>query len=126
MQFSYKNKLASLITFAIALCMMASFNAVAADKKYTENEFLDAFSGKSQKVLMEALGKPFKKSQSVKPTGASSFMVGKGKEDKSKPVKVEMWYYKHNVTYDGKRTYKETEITFVNGRVMNVAFFNNR
>jgi len=47
-------------------------------------------------------------------------------ESKSKPVKVEMWYYKNIVKYDPKRTYKETEITFVNDKAMNIAFFNNR
>jgi hypothetical protein len=100
--------------------------AHAAGKTYTENEFLDSFSGKSKKVVSDKLGAPVKKELSVKPTNAGS-MVGQYKEDKkSKPVKVEMWYYKNIVKYDPKRTYKETEITFVNDRVMNIAFFNNR
>jgi len=30
------------------------------------------------------------------------------------------------VRYDAKRTYKQTELTFVNDRVMNITFFNNR
>jgi hypothetical protein len=30
------------------------------------------------------------------------------------------------VKYDPKRTYKETEITFVNDQVNGIAFFNNR
>jgi hypothetical protein len=47
-------------------------------------------------------------------------------EKNSKPVKVEMWYYKNIVKYDPKRTYKETELTLVNDKVMNIAFFNNR
>jgi hypothetical protein len=54
-------------------------------------------------------------------------VTGQNVDDKSsKPVKVEMWYYKNIVRYDPKRTYKETEITFVNDRAMNIAFFNNR
>ncbi len=126
MEFNTKNHLSTVLAFVMAFFLMSSFNAFADKKVYTENEFLDAFSGKSQKVLLAQLGKPMKKQQSVRPSGASSFMVGKGKEEKSKPVKVEMWYYKNIVTYDGKRTYKETEITFVNSKVMNVAFFNNR
>jgi hypothetical protein len=94
---------------------------------YTEDEFLNKFSGKSQKVITEKLGAPFKKELSVKPTGASSVLGQVGVEDKgSKRVTVEMWYYKNIVRYDPKRTYKETEITFVNGKVMNIAFFNNR
>lgn len=113
----------------LTIAMLNALTVSAADKKiYSEIEFLDTFGGKTQKVIMETLGKPFKTEMSVKPSGAKSFMAkaGAGKEDKSKPVKVEMWYYKDLVTYDGKRTYKETEITFVNRRAGNIAFFNNR
>ena len=49
-----------------------------------------------------------------------------GQEKNSKPVNVEMWYYKDLVKYDDKHRYKETEITFVNDRVLNIGFFNNR
>ena len=94
---------------------------------YSEDEFLNSFSGKSQKVITDKLGSPAKKELSVKPTGASAMMAKAGADDKkSKPVKVEMWYYKNIVTYAPKKTYKETEITFVNGKAMNIAFFNNR
>lgn len=113
----------------LSIAMLSALNVSAADKKiYSENEFLDTFGGKTQEVFMDKLGKPFKKEMSVKPSGANSFMArtGAGKEDKSKPVKIEMWYYKNLVTYDGKRTYKETEVTFVNSRAGNIAFFNNR
>jgi len=100
--------------------------ASAGGKTYTENEFLDSFSGKSKKVVTEKLGAPAKKEISVKPANAGA-VTGQNLENKnSKPVKVEMWYYKNLVKYDPKRTYKETEITFVNDRVMNIAFFNNR
>lgn len=100
--------------------------AHAAGKTYTENEFLNSFSGKTMKVIAEKLGTPVKKEQSVKPSNAGN-MLGKNVEDKnSKPVKVEMWYYKNIVKYDPKHTYKETEITFVNDRVLNIAFFNNK
>lgn len=112
-----------LFLFTIAL----SANAFAAGKTYTENEFLDTFSGKSKKVIMDKLGKPLKKELAVKPTNAGA-VIGKNVEGEkgSKPVKVEMWYYKNIVKYDPKRTYKETEITFVNDKAMNIAFFNNR
>lgn len=94
---------------------------------YTEDEFLNKFSGKTQKVIAEKLGAPFKKELSVKPTGASTVLGQAGVEEKgSKRVTVEMWYYKNIVRYDPKHTYKETEITFVNDKVMNIAFFNNR
>jgi hypothetical protein len=112
----------------LALDLLSATSVFAAGKTtYTETEFLDKFSGKSQKVITEKLGKPAKKELSVKPSNAGAMTGGRVKEDnKSKPVKVEMWYYKNIVKYDPKRTYKETEITFVNDRVMNIAFFNNR
>ncbi|MDP8567147.1 hypothetical protein [Methylophilus aquaticus] len=98
-----------------------------AGKTYGESEFIDSFSGKSKKVVEEKLGKPVRKQQSVKPTNASNMIAGMGQQEKnSKPVQVEMWYYKNLVKYDKKNTYKETEVTFVNDRVMNIGFFNNR
>jgi hypothetical protein len=96
-------------------------------KTYTEDQFLSAFSGKSKALITQKLGAPFKKDASVKPQGASSFLNRVGADEKgSKRVNVEMWYYKNLVKYDATRTYKETEITFVNDKVMNIAFFNNR
>jgi len=98
----------------------------AKKKVYDEVSFLKAFSGKSRKQVAAVLGQPIKKEQSVKPSNADSFVASAGKEDKSKRVNVEMWYYANIVTYDGKRTYKSTEMTFVNDRCQNVAFFNNK
>jgi len=120
----------SRLNFSQFLAVLAvtvfSSTVSAAGKTYTENEFLDTFSGKSKKVVEAKLGAPAKKQLSVKPSNASA-VIGRSTEDKnSKPVKVEMWYYKNLVKYDPKRTYKETEITFVNDRVMNIGFFNNR
>ncbi len=91
---------------------------------YTEVEFLRAFSGKSRKVVVEKLGAPVKKEQAVKPSNAAS-VVGQ-QLDTSKPVNVEMWYYNNLVEYEPKKTYKMTELTFVNDRCMNIAFFNNK
>lgn len=128
MQFSIKKLSFSLVTAAFLTATLSSAHAGAANKNtYTEDQFLNSFSGKSQKLITEKLGAPDKKEQSVKPAGASTFMAKAGAEDKnSKPVKVEMWYYHNIVKYDPKHTYKETEITFVNERAMNIAFFNNR
>ena len=101
--------------------------AAGATKTYTENEFLNKFSGKTKTVITEKLGQPVKKELSVKPSNASNMVGGKDADDgKSKKVKVEMWYYKNIVKYDPKHTYKETEITFVNDHVLNIAFFNNK
>lgn len=110
---------------AISLSLFSSMT-IAGGKTYTEDEFLNAFSGKSKKMVETKLGAPTKKQLSVKPSNAGA-VIGKNVEEKNqKPVKVEMWYYKNIVKYDPKRTYKETEITFVNDRVMNIGFFNNR
>lgn len=116
------------LAMTVSLFAAASITHAAPPKKtYTEDEFINAFSGKSKKVIIEKLGEPFKKELSVKPAGASTMLLKAGADEKkSKPVKVEMWYYKNIVKYDPKRTYKETEITMVNDKAMNIAFFNNR
>lgn len=122
-------KLCFSLTMSLVLAVTMSISHAAPPKKggYTEDEFLSTFSGKTKKVISEKLGEPAKKELSVKPTGASVMMQKAGADEKnSKPVKVEMWYYKNLVKYDPKRTYKETEITFVNDVAMNIAFFNNR
>lgn len=119
-----------LFTLAMTVSLFAAAsitNAAPPKKTYTEDEFINAFSGKSKKVIIEKLGEPFKKELSVKPAGANTMLLKAGADEKkSKPVKVEMWYYKNVVKYDAKRTYKETEITLVNDKAMNIAFFNNR
>jgi hypothetical protein len=115
------------IGLGLTIAMFAiSCLANAGGKTYTETEFLDAFSAKSKKVVTDKLGSPTKKELSVKPSNASSFAGQDVDDKKSKQVKVEMWYYKNIVRYDNKHTYKETEITFVNDHVLNIAFFNNR
>lgn len=104
---------------------LLSLGAQAAGKTYTEDEFLKSFSGKPSKTVADVLGQPNKKEMSVKPTNANAMLAGKGKES-SKPVNVEMWYYNGRVNYAPNKTYKFTELTFVNGRCMNIAFFNDR
>ncbi len=110
----------------VAASLLAAATSAFAGKTYSEDEFISGFSGKSKKIIVEKLGQPFKKQQSVKPSNASNMIASAGKEENSKPVQVEMWYYKNLVKYDDKNTYKETEVTFVNDRVMNIGFFNNR
>lgn len=126
MQSRFK-KTCTLIISAAVMLFAVQAGAAPAKKTYTENEFLGVFSGKSKNVIVDKLGQPFKKELSVKPSGASTMLMRAGADEKnSKPVKVEMWYYKNIVKYDAKRTYKETEITLVNDKVQNIAFFNNR
>lgn len=128
MQFTINKTVKVLLSAAMLIALSFSqVNAAPAGKTYTEDQFLNTFSGKTKKVISDKLGVPFKKELSVKPTGASGFLGKVGADDKgSKRVNVEMWYYKNIVKYDPKHTYKETEITFVNDKVMNIAFFNNR
>jgi hypothetical protein len=115
-----------ILVGSLVLSMFAAGQVFAAGKTYTEDEFITNFSGKTKKAISAKLGKPTKTALSVKPSNAGA-VTGKNVDDKkTKPVKVEMWYYGNVVKYDKKRTYKETELTFVNDRVMNIAFFNNR
>lgn len=118
----FKNLVTVIMLVAFAFI---SLSAIAGSKTYTEDEFLSSFSGKSKKMIVEKLGTPARKELSVKPTNAEN-VVGQKEDSKSKRVNIEMWYYKNLVKYDPKRTYKETEVTLVNDRVMNIAFFNNK
>ena len=117
----------SFFAQSIILLLTATFSVsvLAAPKTYTEEQFLNSFSGKSKKVVLEKLGTPAKKEQSVKPTNANTMIAGRGKEN-SKPVNVEMWYYNSVVNYAPNKSYKFTELTFVNDRCANIAFFNNK
>jgi hypothetical protein len=128
MQFTINRTIKVLLTAAMLVTVsLSQVNAAPAGKTYTEDQFLSSFSGKTKKVISDKLGAPFKKEQSVKPAGATGFLGKVGADEKdSKRVNVEMWYYKNLVKYDPKHAYKETEITFVNDKVMNIAFFNNR
>ena len=118
------------ILLVTAVILTAGLNhaiAASASKTYTEDQFLNTFSGKTKKIISDKLGAPFKKELSVKPEGASGFIGKVGADEKgSKRVNVEMWYYKNLVKYDPKHAYKQTEITFVNDNVMNIAFFKNK
>lgn len=101
----------------------------SADKKkvYTEDEFIRTFNGKIKTYLVEKLGQPVRKTQSVRPAGASSILGSVPmKEDKSKPQNIEIWYYKNIVRYDAKNTYNAVEVTILNDRCSSVAFFNDK
>ena len=113
----------------IFIALGLSFHVVAEGKKiYTENEFLDAFGAKSKERVMQVLGEPARKEMSVKPTNASS-VIGRSTEKgvgSSNRVNIEMWYYNNLVKSDAKNTWKQTELTIMNGKVNNIGFFNNR
>ena len=122
------SKLFKRILF-IFIALGFSFQVLAEGKKlYTENEFLDTFGAKSKEKVLQILGEPAKKEISVKPTNASS-VIGRPTVDKSNPnkrVNVEMWYYNNLVKSDEKNTWKQTELTIMDGKVYNIGFFNSR
>ena len=113
----------------IFIALGLSFQVLAeGNKLYTENEFLDAFGAKSKEKVLQILGEPARKEMSVKPTNASS-VIGRPTEKgvgSSNRVNIEMWYYNNLVKSDGKNTWKQTELTIMNGKVNNIGFFNNR
>ena len=113
----------------IFIALGLSFQVLAEGKKlYTENEFLDAFGAKSKEKVLQILGEPARKEMSVKPTNASS-VIGRSTEKgvgSSNRVNIEMWYYNNLVKSDAKNTWKQTELTIMNGKVNNIGFFNNR
>jgi hypothetical protein len=113
----------------IFIALGLSFQVLAEGKKlYSENEFLDAFGSKSKEKVLQILGEPARKEMSVKPTNASS-VIGIPTEDRagvSKRVNIEMWYYNNLVKSDEKNTWKQTELTIMDGKVFNIGFFNSR
>lgn len=131
-------QLKRLVTIALLMCTCTGVtvsNSALADstkplkgkvskgKVFGEMEFLHAFTGKSREQVSAMLGNPVRRAQSVKPSGADGMVRQVGTP---KPVNVEMWYYKNIVSYDKKKTYKSTELTFVNDRCANIAFFNSQ
>jgi hypothetical protein len=119
-----------MLAMAFVVTAIPAFSADNAKAvSYNEDQFLNAFSGKSRKAILEKLGAPSKKEQSVKPSNAMSVIgpkIAAADADTQKPVNVEMWYYNDLVHYEPKKKYKTTELTFVNDRCMNIAFFNNK
>lgn len=127
MQISKKLSISMALLYSLAITTIPAIAEPTAKTKatvYSEDDFLKSFNGKSREIISAKLGAPVKKEQGVRPTNAAN-VVGKSL-DTTKPVNVEMWYYKNIVRYEPKKTYKEIELTFVNDRCMNIAFFNNR
>jgi hypothetical protein len=123
-----------LLALGVASFILASMplQATAADKlhkssakagkTYGEEEFLNLFQNRSRKQVSDVLGKPARIGQSSKPAGADA-TLGK-RLDSSKDAHIEMWYYANKVNYAPKHTYKTVELTFVNDRCLNIAYFN--
>jgi hypothetical protein len=102
--------------------------AKASSKVFGEGEFIHMFSHKTRQQVSDALGKPASTNQGRQPSDeeAAAATIGQGGERNKKNDSVEMWYYKHIVRYAPKRTYDKVELTFVNDRCENVAYFNDK
>ena len=103
------------------------FKVSAKEKRvFSEDEFINVFSGKPKSRVLKYLGEPDKKNIAIKPKGASSVVGSRIKVDQSKreKTKVEMWYYNNLVEYAPEKTYKFVEITLMNDRIVNIGFFN--
>lgn len=99
----------------------------AKKKVYKEGEFVVLVRNKSKKQVAEMLGNPASKMQgSSKPSGADSATMAMGRIDPTRRDNVEVWYYKNLVSYDAKRTFSKVELTFMNDRCQNVAYFNEK
>ena len=111
------------LTVFIALFAF-TINIQAADKRvYSENDFINIFSGKPKTRFLKYLGEPESKEIAIKPKDASK-VIARPTDNKNKSKdKMEMWYYINVVEYSPGRTYNKTEITFINDRCRRSGFF---
>ena len=119
-------KILKVLSIIFLSCTMV-FNVIAKEKRvFSEDEFINVFSGKPKSRVLKYLGEPDKKNIAIKPKGASSVVGSRIKVDQSKreKTKVEMWYYNNLVEYAPEKTYKFVEITLMNDRIVNIGFFN--
>lgn len=93
---------------------------------FDEQAFVKQISNKSKQQIIDLLGAPVNKAQASKPSGAEANVQKFGTLDNSKKDNVEMWYYKDIVRSDPKHTWNKVELTFVNDRCQNVAYFNEK
>ena len=127
-------KILTVTALAIACIGVTVAGPVSADvkkpskatkvKTYPEMEFIRTFSGKTRQQVSDMLGVPEHREQSVKPTNVD-YVIGQPTANSS-PTNIEMWYYNGVVEYAKKKTYKTTELTFVNDHCANIAFFNSK
>ena len=111
-------------TLFITLFML-TFNIQAEDKRvYSENDFINIFSGKPKARFLKYLGDPDEKEIAIKPKDAGKVIARPTDNKNKKKDKMEMWYYNHVVEYSPGKTYLKTEITFINDRCRSISFFN--
>lgn len=111
---------------AVFIALFALTVNIQADEKrvYSENDFINIFSGKPKTRFLKYLGEPANKEIAIKPKDASK-VIARPTDNKNKSKdKMEMWYYTNIVEYSPGKTYKTTEITFINDRCRGISFFN--
>ena len=119
-------KILKVLSILLLSCTLV-FNVSAKEKRvFSENQFIDVFSGKPKSRLLKYLGEPDKKNIAIKPKGAGSVVGSRIKvyQSQKKKAKVEMWYYNNIVEYSPGKTYKFVELTLMNDRIVNMGFFN--
>ena len=113
------------LTVFIALFAF-TINIQAADKRvYSENDFINIFSGKPKARFLKYLGEPESKQIAIKPKDASK-VIARPTDNKNTKVKIR-WrcgITANVVEYSPGKTYLKTEITFINDRCRSISFFN--
>jgi len=93
---------------------------------YKEMDFIQLVNGKSREDVAKILGNPARKTTPVMPTNAAQIVQENAKIDTPrKKDSIEMWHYNNLVTYNAKKTYKRTELTFINDKCSNITYINH-
>jgi len=112
----------SLPITLILLCLSNfALNASALPIEYSEQAFLNKYSGQSKEYITQNLGKPHKVDISVKPNNADQVL----KEHDVSPTQgkkdmIEMWYYDAKINYAKDKFFNHAELTFVNNKCVNI------
>ncbi|MDP3610052.1 MAG: hypothetical protein Q8R74_13345 [Methylophilus sp.] len=109
--------------FIISLSTITHAKQIVSIEKviYSEQEFIDAFDGKSRSEVQRKLGNPDKKAMATRPESADQYTEKAG-DTRLKKDAVEMWYYSRIVKFNDKKTYKLIELTFANDKCVNFSF----
>lgn len=117
-----------LILVAIALLFTAPLVQAKDDAPkttYQEMDFIQLVSGKTREEVFKILGEPARKSTPVMPTNAEKIVQENAQiNTPQKRDSIEMWHYSNLVSYSSKKTYKRTELTFINNRCSNITYIN--
>lgn len=118
----------SLIFISIALLLSSNLSIAKdnpAKKTYEEMAFIQVVNGKTREEVQKILGDPVRKTTPVMPTNAAQIVQENAKIDTPrKKDAIEMWHYNNLVTYHANKTYKRTELTFINDKCSNITYTN--